>query len=369
MLNVSERELHQIFSAADHLLVGGQSPDAKSVSDRLGMDFEMVAYGLERWWHALPGRIQLGGRRGRMAADMPEALAQTFGRVWEQALQEAQASLSHNLQQHEVGEEESRRINEEALRQSQGIYQELEARYREQGARLEQAGQHAKALEAEIAVLKNSLATETNERKREEQLRANLDHELNQLRKQYEDYRRNTEQRLKDEQLKSVDSHAKAEVEVRHYRGMLDKVRDEAGRKEAALTRDLHESQGELARKDVKIDTQASQIKSLEAELNSIKQDVGVQHRDMTKTSSALLSESNKNKRLEVKLKEIHEEVGRLNQRAITASSDSARRENALRTQLKERNESLLKAQARIAALEKRLVTQDEEIRRLSARL
>lgn len=366
---MSERDLNRIFSAADQLLVSGKSPDAKSVADHLGVAPDLVDQALERWWNGLPGRLQLSGRNGRALPDMPDALAHSFTRVWQQALQEAQATLYHDLQQHEVGEEESRRINEEALKQSQGVYQELEVRYREQGARLEQSDQHAKALEAEIAVLKNSLATETNERKREEQLRANLDHELNQIRKQYEDYRRNTEQRLKDEQLKSVESHAKADVEVRHYRGVLDKVRDEAGRKEAALTRELHESQGELARKDVKIETQANQIKALEAELNSIKQDVGVQHRDMTKTSSALLSESNKNKRLENKIKELSEEVARLGQRAMTASSDAARRENALRVQLKERDDSLMKAQARIGALEKRLVTQDEEIRRLSARL
>ncbi|MBV1789210.1 DNA-binding protein [Marinobacterium sp. D7] len=366
---MNERDMARIFSAADQLLISGKRPDVGAISAQVELAQGEIEQLLERWWHALPGRIQLGDRNARAFPDMPDTLAQSFMRVWQQAVQEAQANVRRDRQQHEVGEEESRRINEEALRQSQGVYQELEARYRELGVRLEQSEQHGKSLEAEIAVLKNNLSTETNERKREEQLRANLDHELNQLRKQYEDYRRSTEQRLKEEQRKGVEAMAKAEVEVRHFRSMLDKVRDEAGRKEAALTRDLHEHQGELARKEVKLETQASQIKALETELNAIKQDVGVQHRDLTKINSALLSESNKNKRLEDKIKELSEELQRSNQRALTAGSDGARRENALRTQLKERDEALMKAQARIAALEKRSVTQDEEIRRLSARL
>ncbi|GGC03029.1 hypothetical protein GCM10011352_31570 [Marinobacterium zhoushanense] len=369
MLNVNERDLARIFSAADHMLMSGKSPDVGAISAQVELTPREVETSLERWWHGLPGRLQLGDRSTRALPDMPETLAQSFMRVWQQAVQEAQANVRRDRQQHEVGEEESRRISEEALRQSQGVYQELEARYRELGVRLEQSEQHAKSLEAEIAVLKNNLSIETNERKREEQLRANLDHELTQLRKQYEDYRRNTEQRLKDEQRKGVETTAKAEVEVRHYRSALDKVRDEAGRKEAALTRDLHEHQSELARKDVKLDTQASQIKALEAELGAIKQNIGVQHRDLSKTNSALLSESNKSKRLEDKAKELAEELQRSQQRAMTAASDAARRENALRAQLKERDEAMMKAQARITALEKRLVTQDEEIRRLSARL
>ncbi|WP_197027581.1 DNA-binding protein [Marinobacterium lacunae] len=366
---MNERDQSRIFSAADHMLMNGARPDVAGIAAQLDLDQNHVETVLERWWQGLPGRVQLGNRNSKAFMDVPDSLAQSFLRVWQQALQEANANVNRDRQQYDVGEEESRRINEEALRQSQGVYQELEARYRELGIRLEESEQHGKSLEAEIAVLKNSLASETNERKREEQLRANLEHELSQLRKQYEEYRRSAEQRMKDEQRKGVETHAKAEVEVRHYRGMLDKVRDEAGRKEAALTRDVHEFQGELARKDVKIETQASQIKALESELNAIKQNVGSQHRDLTKTSSSLLAETNKNKRLEDKIKELNEELQRASQRSLTSASDAARRENTLRAQLKEREEAAMKAQARITALEKRLVTQDEEIRRLSARL
>jgi chromosome segregation ATPase len=368
MLNVSERDLNRIFSIADAELLSGKAPHAERIATETGLSPSDVEAALDQWWQSLNGRVQLGGRGGSLP-EMPESMAQSFMRIWQQALQEAQASIHLHRQQHEVGEEESRRISEEALRQSQQVQQELEARYREQGGRLEEARQLAKSLEAEITVLKNNLAGETAERKQEEQKRANLEHEMSQLRKQFDDYRRTAEQRFKDEQRKSVDAAAKAEVEVRHYRSMLDKVRDEAGRKEAALTREVHDLQGQLARRDVRIDTQNSQIKALEEELAAIKQDVGTQHRDLTKINSNLLSERNKNKRLEDRIKELQDEVQRLNQRSMTASADATRRENALRAQLKEKEDAVLKAQARCNALEKRLVAQDEEIRRLSARL
>ncbi|WP_169719876.1 DNA-binding protein [Marinobacterium litorale] len=365
---MSERDLNRIFSTADTQLMTGVMPRTDALAAQLDLSPDAVEEGLEQWWQALPGRIHITSKQAALP-DIPDSLAQSFMRIWQQAVQEAQSSVNFYRQQHDVGEEESRRINEEALRQSQGVYQELESRYREQTAKLDEAKQQAKSLEAEIAVLKNNLSSETNERKREEQLRSNLEHDLNQLRKQFDDFRRTAEQRLKDEQRRSIDAAAKADVEVRHYRSMLDKVRDEAGRKEAALTRDLHDLQAQLARRDVKLDTQANQIKGLEEEITAMKQDVGVQHRDLTKINSNLLSERNKNKRLEDKMKELNEEIQRLNQRAMTASADSTRRENALRTQLKESEEAMLKLQARNNALEKRLVTQDEEIRRLSARL
>lgn len=363
-----EQDLNAIFSLADTQLLSGMAPSTERIAAELTLPAEVVNEGLAQWWQQLSSRVQLTSRASALP-DMPESLAQSFMRVWQQAVQEAQASVNLNRQQFEVGEEEVRRIGEEALRQAQQVQQELEARYREQATKLDEAHQFAKTLEAEITVLKNSLAAETAELKQEEHKRANLEQEANQLRKQLEDYRRGAEQRFKEEQRKSVEATAKADVEVRHYRSMLDKTRDEAGRKEAALTREVHDLQGQLARREVRIETQNSQIKSLEEELATIKQDIGSQHRDLTKINSDLLSERNKNKRLEGKLKELQEELQRLNQRAIAASADATRRENTLRTQLKEKEAAVMKAQARCNALEKRLVTQDEEIRRLSARL
>jgi len=368
MLKVNEQDLSAIFSIADTQLLNGSAPDVGQIADELQLPASVVEAGLAQWWQALAGRVQLVSRASALP-ELPESLAQAFMRVWQQAVQEAQGNISLNRQQSEVGEEAVRRINEEALRQAQQMHQELEARYREQATRLEEAIQHARSLEAEIAVLKNNLAAETAERKQEEHKRANIEHEASQLRKQLDDYRRVAEQRLKEEQSKSVEAVAKADVEVRHYRGMLDKVRDESGRKESALTRELHDLQGQLARKDVRIETQNSQIKSLEEELAVLKKDVGTQHRDLSKINSNLLSESNKNKRLEDKVKNLQEELQRMNQRAMAASADATRRENALRTQLKIKEAEVMKAETRCSVLEKRLVAQDEEIRRLSARL
>ncbi len=367
MVNDKQRELSRIFSAADNALLSGQLPDSARLALQLELPGEFVEAALVQWCGALPDRVRLD-QRGALP-DIPEVLSQSFLRLWHQAVQEAQSTLSLNHQQQNFGDEETRRLSEEALKHSQGIHQELEARYREQGLKLEEARQQAKTLEAEITVLKNNFGVEMGERKREEQRRINAEHELEQLRKQYEDHRRTTESRVKDEQRKSVDAVAKAEVEIRHYRNMLDKIRDEAGKKEAALTRELHELQARFARRDVKVETQAAQIKVLEEEVAIAKQEVSLQHRDLTKLNSDLLAQGNKNKRLESKVKEKEEEILKLNQREISASADAARREKGLRSQLKERDEELMKAQARVTALEKRVVSQDEENRRLNSRI
>ena len=95
-----------------------------------------------------------------------------------------------------------------------------------------------------------------------------------------------------------TEASGKAEVEVRHYRSMLDKVRDEAGKRESVMTREIHELQGQVARKDVKIDTLASQISSLDEELAGYKQDAQMQHRESTKVNRRRLYETNKNQRL-----------------------------------------------------------------------
>lgn len=366
---MSERNLERIYSVADNLLMAGARPEADAIAAQLDMNREEVVPVLERWWQALPGRIDINGRGTLKMPDVPETITQSFMRIWHQAVQEAQSGMSQVRQKQDVGEEESRRLNEEALRQSQDVYQELESRHREQASRLEEQVLTVKSLEAEIGVLKNSLETEANERKRAEQAKANLEHELTQLRKQFEDHRRVSEQRLSEEQHKNVETHAKMEVEVRHYRNQLDKLRDETGRRESALSRENSELHTDVARKDAKLDTQKTHLATLEQELVNTKQELGSHNRSLSKASSDLLAETNKSKRLEAKVKELAEEVERLNQRVASNSSDASRREATLRAQLKDKDDELIQTQSRVTALEKRLVTRDDEVRRLSSKL
>ncbi|TCK08919.1 plasmid replication DNA-binding protein KfrA [Marinobacterium mangrovicola] len=369
MLDVSERNLERIFSVADNQLLAGTRPEADAIAVQLEMDREEVASLLDRWWQALPGRVDINGRGALRMPDVPETITQSFMRIWQQAVQEAQSSMSQVRQKQDVGDEESRRLSEEALRQSQDVYQELESRYREQGARLEEQRQVGKSLEAEINILKNSLESESNERKRVEQANANLEHELAQVRKHFEDHKRATEQRLSEEQHKNVETQAKMDVEVRHYRNQLDKLRDETGRKESALSRENNDLHGQVARKDAKLDTQKSQIAALEQELANTKQELGGNNRSLSKANADLLAETNKTKRLEAKVKELSEEVERLGQKVSANSTEASRREAAMRAQLKEKGDELMQAQTRVTALEKRLVTRDDEVRRLSAKL
>ncbi|WP_160115446.1 DNA-binding protein [Marinobacterium lutimaris] len=366
---MSERNLERIFSVADHQLLSGARPEAEAIAAQLELSVDEAGAALERWWQALPGRVEINGRSTLKMPDVPEAITQSFMRIWQQAVQEAKSNMTQVRQKDVVGEEESRRLNEEALRQSQDVYQELESRHREQAVRLEEQRQIAKSLEAEINILRNSLENEANERKRAEQANVNLEHELTQLRKQYDDHRRSTEQRLSEEQHKSVEIQAKMDVEVRHYRGQLDKLRDETGRKESALSRENNDLHTQVARKDAKLDTQKSQIAALEQELANTKQELGGNNRSLAKANSDLLAETNKTKRLEAKVKELGEEIERLNQRVSSNAAEASRREATMRTQLKEKDDELTQTQTRVTALEKRLVTRDDEVRRLSAKL
>ena len=291
-----------MFPLADSRLLEGLAPEVDEIARQLKLPRELVAAGIKHWWQTLSGRVRLANRNGALP-EMPEAVGQAFMRIWQQAVQEARVDISLHRQQDQAGAEENRRMSEDALRQTQQAHQELESRFREQETRLEEARELTRSLEAEVETLRNALTTEADLRKQAEYQRSTLESEAEQVRKQLEDVRQSAEQRFKDEQRKSVEANARADVEVRHYRSLLDKLRDESGRKESELTRELKELQGQLARKEVHIDTQNSQLKSLEEELAVLKQAAATRQRDLGRLESQLLSEGNKNKRLEDKSK------------------------------------------------------------------
>lgn len=358
----------KVFELADELLLAGQYPQSDALAAKLEFAEEDVVCFLAQWRGELSQRVVFTDRDLRMPG-MPDALAQSFVRIWHQAVQEAHSRVGLSRQRADIGAEVEKRSTDEALLKSQHLQQELEVRFREQTLKLEESLEHIKALNAEITVLKTNLSSETNARKKEETTRTALDHELAQLRKAHDDARRMFDQRMKDEQRHMLETLAKEEVDTRYYRNALEKAREESGRKESELTREIHDLQARIARKDVKIETLKSQVKSQETELVKMRQDNAVMQRDLTKLNSQLLAELNKTKRLEAKVKEQQEEMRRSNQKSITYANESAKRDNLLRAQLMEREEQLVRAEAKINSLEKRLIQSDEEIRRLNARL
>jgi chromosome segregation ATPase len=360
--------LWMVVRAADQLLLSGQSPTAALIERQLDIEVVEIEPCLVLWWQMLSERVGLDAAVTPIP-EVPDSLATAFSRVWQQAVQEASSAVTLVKRHAEYGAEAERRVSEDALKQSHDHYQELETRYREQALKLEKAVSASKAAEAETAHLKNSLTSEAARFAKEEAQRMHLEQELEHLHKTYEDAKRSFDLRIKDEQRHNLEALAKSEVDVKHYRSVQEKLRDEFGKKESVLGRDISDLQTQLAKKDSRIETLQTSIRSLEDELKSVQQEIAVQQRELSKVNASLLSEVNRSKRLDDKVKELEGDLKQQVQRNASASSEAARRENALRAQVQAREEELLRANAKVVAQEKRLITQDEELKRMTARL
>lgn len=363
--NVTEKK---VFDTADRLLMAGVQPTPELISQSTNADQTEVSDLLNNWWQLVPERLSLSIKEFSLP-EIPEPLVKSFSVIWQQAVQEANSLQLKEQQFQTIGVDEAKREADENLQESKGRLLDLEDRLRKQKSINEDVLSQVKGLEAEIKVLKNSLAGETSQRKSEEQSRLNIEQELTLLRKTHDDNKRVFDQRIKDEQRRSLDEVSKADADVRYYRGALEKLRDEVGKKESALTKSIHDLQAEIARKDAKIDAQKTQNKSLETELKELKLNSSGQNRDISKVNNQLLAESNKNKRLEDKIKALEEEIRRTRQKQVSVSTDQSRREASIRTKYQEKEEELVRVLAKVSALEKKIFTQDEEIRRLNSRI
>ncbi|MBY4675258.1 DNA-binding protein [Marinobacterium arenosum] len=356
----------QIFQVAETLLLDGKEPQPALIAEQVGCELAAVEAVWSELWRNLPSRL-LARESQVMLTEVPAVLNQAFVRIWQHALQEANARMALEKHQVDLGAEEARRSTDDAVRRAQSQVVESNERLRQEQERLAEANSQIKGLEAEIQVLKTNLGSETSLRKKEEQRRSNLEQELAHLRKAHEDSKRTFDQRIKDEQRHSVEAVSKAEADVRYFRNALEKLRDEVGKKESAMTRTIHDLQAELAKRDVKIDGAKLQIKSLEEDLKQQQTDSSGRSRDIAKLSSQLLSETNKSKRLEDKVRELEEEIKRQRSKQTNTVTEASRRENGLRIQLKDKDEELMRANAKLNSLERRLIAQEEELRRLSA--
>lgn len=358
----------QVFKAADQLLLSGQSPTTVLIERQLEAGTADIEPCLALWWQTLSERVGLDATVASIP-EVPDTLAAAFSRVWQQAVQEASSAVTLVKRHAEYGAEAERRVSEDALRQSHDHYQELESRYREQTLKLEKAVGATKAAEAEVAHLKNSLTAEAARFAKEEAQRVHLEQELEHLHKTYEDAKRSFDQRIKEEQRHSLEALAKSEADVKHYRSAAEKLRDEFGKKESALSREISDLQALLVKKDSRIETLLASIRSLDEEQKLAHQEFSSLQRELSKTNASLLSEANKSKRLDDKVKGCEGELKQQTQRQVNASNEATRRENALRVQVQAREEELLRVNAKVVALEKRLITQDEELKRMTSRL
>ncbi|MBV0932140.1 DNA-binding protein [Marinobacterium weihaiense] len=357
-----------IFAAADQCLLSGRAPSASRLSRSLeciaDIDLEAV---LEEWWYALSGRIRFGDARS-VGSEMPESMRQAFGRIWQQAVQEATEEVRAEHLRTSPVDEQAVRERDEAVKRSQAALEELEQRYREQELKLDQSQERVQSLEADLTAVRQELAGQTTLHVQEKQRRQNAEQELEQLRKAHEDTKRVFDQRVRDEKRHSLEALAKVDVDMRHYRNALEKLRDESGRKEAELTREMHELQSRLAQRDARVEAMNNQLRSQDDAINVHKSSDAQQQREVARLGAQLLSETNRSKRCEEQLRTVETQLTSLKQKHAGEAAEYVRRENQLRAQLKERDEALQKAQVRAKGLEERCDAIEEEMRRLKQR-
>ncbi len=355
----------RVFQTAEELLFDGIEPTPAIVARQLECEVDEVDAVWSGWWQQLPGRLLVRDVSTSLS-DVPDVLNQAMVRIWQHAVQEVNSRISVERQQVDLGAEEVRRSADDTVRKAHQQVFDLNEGIRLEQDKVEEALGQAKGLEAEIHVLKTNLSSETSLRKKEEQRRSNVEQELAHLRKAHEDSKRLFDQRIKEEQRHVMENTAKAEADVRYFRNTLEKLRDEVGKKESAMTRTIHDLQGELAKRDVKIDSARMQVKSMEADLKQQQTDNTAQSRDLSRLSGQLLAESNQAKRLEDKVKQLEDEIKRHRQKQVNSVTEQSRRDSALRLQLKDKEEELQRVAAKVNGLERRTIAQDEEIRRLS---
>ncbi|MGB0664718.1 MAG: hypothetical protein ACPGMR_13130 [Pontibacterium sp.] len=347
----------------------GQVGSVAELADLMGTSVDNVTQAFTDYGPQLAARVSATPASDMSRVSMPESLGNAFASVWQQAVDEAYNQLSYERKHGDVDAEENIRLLEDELKAARNRIDQMEAEAREYESRFGDAEVLIKSLEAEAKTLKASIISETNQRKHEEKARSNVENDLAHLRKTHEELKRTLEKRIKEEQTNSLDAISRAEADVRYYRGALEKVRDESGKKESALTRNIHDLQAEVAKKDVKIESVTTHMRSLEKELKAIKQNQTTSTREGVKVNNQLLSESNKNKRLEEKIQVLTEELRMSQQKTNVITTEASRRENSLRNQNIEKDEELLRLRARYSANEKRLVAQEHEIRRLTDKL
>ncbi len=356
-----------IFELADRLLAEGTCPTAGLIGSHLNdSDPEMVDEALVHWWNSLSGRVVV---TSAAASQVPDGLSQAIKTLWQDAVREATQVV--NRERERVGEslELLCRDSEEAVVASRADYEVLEIRYRNEAVRSDTAEHQIKVLEAELSVLKSNITGQITQRKQAEERLEDSRNEIKRAGKVLEDAKRTFDQRIKDEQGHSQEQLMKVEAELRHYRTNIERLRDESGKKEAALIKNHHDLQSEIARKDVKLETLQGQLKSLESELKVLRSDNAAQSRSIAQLNSKLLTETNRSKRNDERVKQLETDLRQEQQRVSQATSESLRKEADLRLTLKAKEDELSQVKAVVGGLQKKIIVQEEQIRRLSSQV
>lgn len=362
-----EFSYQNVASLCDQLLQNGRLPSIEMLTHYLEKPFsdDELKESFEQWQAQLSERIMIREQGG----SVPDVLQQSVKSLWQKALFEATQQLAVEQQQSKHSMEILKDTSDELLLSSRADYEHLERRYQAQLDENSELINQLKLLEAEIKVLNANLQDEVKQRKHAEERLQDGQQQVQRAQKSLEDTKINMDARLKDEQAHTQEQLGRMESELSHYRRNLDRVRDEAGKKESALTKNIHDLQAEMARRDVKIDTLKGQAKSVDQELRSLRADTGSKGRELAAVNAKLLSETNKVKRLEDRVKQVEGELRQEQQRLKQQGNVAMHKEADLRKELQIKEDELIRAQASINSLQKKQLTFEEQIRRLQSQL
>lgn len=360
----------QISLVANELMLSGKHISVDSVARHLDVEVtQELTDAIEQWWLEHESLVSLPSKyKKQNRPSVPETVYQSVQLIWENALKDAKLELEIASQQPDNSKSSSASLEDELYLSKAQLEAVEESNQRLRG-QLTETQHNIKNLEAERAMLRSNLqAAETNISAMTHKV-AESKGEMQRAQASSEEAKKQLETRMKEEGAHHQQSISKVKNKMSYYSHQLEKLRDEWGKKEAALNSQIQDLQGELARGAVTQDTQFSQIRSQEEELRKYRGEITSQSRNMSKSTSQALASTNRLKRLESELQQREFDIKELKNRMLVDKADTTRRETDLRTLLKTRDAENFEMNSKVNELQRALIAREEEIRRLSAKL
>ncbi|MFP8966058.1 DNA-binding protein [Pokkaliibacter sp. CJK22405] len=357
----------QVFAVADDLLMSGSDPMPRLISARLpDIDEANVQSVLHDWWASLPQRIQY---RMPISSDVPKEVVQVVQGLWDQAIRHASHQLEHEKKKMEQRLETAESDAEHNAERLRSDIAGRDVTIEQQKAKLDEFDQRCKNLQAELSMQKATLHAEIQKRNQAEEREKEIRAELDRTTRKRDESRATFEARLKEEQSRLVEIQAKFRNEISQMRSTHDQLRDESNKRDTAYMRQISDLQAEVSRGEVKIETLSNQVKSLEQELKGYRYESSNSSRELNKLNAQLLTEINRSKRFEHRINELESASKEVGKRVTTSTAETMRRESDLRQQVLEREDELQKLRAQLKQQQSVLISREEEMKRLQARL
>lgn len=360
----------KVHKLANELMFSGEQVSVQVIADTMLIEAsDELGRQLELWWIKQESKVAF--RRSISSNhrhDVPETVYQSVQLIWENALKDVRLEIALSSKKDKfVGADEIAMGDELHLAKSQ--LEAIEGSNQRLRIKLSDSQNDITKLEAERAMLRSNLqsvelnVTGMNHKVTESKA------EMQRAQTSSEEAKKQLDNRMKEEITRHQTNVSKIESKLGYYRHQLDKLRDDSGKKEAALNSQLQDLQGVVARGTVTQDTQFSQIRSMDEELRKFRGEITNQSRKMSQSNNQTLASKNRLKRLEDTLLQREFDLKELKKRTIVDKSDTSRREADLRTLAKSREVEYAELSNKTNELQRTLIAREEEIRRLSAKL